>query len=307
MADPQETAKHPPYPNAMPTRLSTEKSRPVQRRDDVFARRQPARKSKTNHSVIISGVVPVREAPTTKQKARHGQEAESGHITISFETRSLPSIGDFELPQQLRDRASLTSEPFAADRTASLQVVNTTSPAIWRRSNTLRNVSPYRPIDVDDHSSSQADAVNNLLNEVPAAQKFETDGSKSTSSQCQYPHIPVDLQRVQNLVFKIQDHLHHLGRLLGATQSTWPPVPYDPDSVGDMLLNDYRDTIGQWLNGIIDTPELNSNLKELFKHFPTARLVHGRIVAALQESQNMVEMEYDGLRAEKWVLRDIRA
>ena len=298
MAHPQETAKQPPHPNTMPIRLSNEKSRPVQRGDNFLVRRQPARRSKTNHSVIVSGVVPVREAPTKTQKARRGQEAESGHITISFETSSLPSVGDFELPQQLRDRASLTREPFAADRTASLQAVTSTSPAIWRRSNTVRNVSPHKSIDVDDHSGSRADAphvaINKLLNE-------------GSVGEPQYPRMPVDLQRAQNLVFKIQDHLHHLGRLLGATQSTWPPVPYDADSVGDILLNDYRETIGQWLNGIIDTPELNSNLKELFKHFPTARLVHGRIVAALQESQNMVEMEYDGLCAEKWVLRDIRA
>jgi hypothetical protein len=295
----------------MPTRRSKEKSPSVQQRGNFIARRQPTRRSKTENSVILSGAL--REAHGDNPKLTHDQNKKSEHITISFETSALTSISDFELPQQLRDRISLTDGRFAFDRTSSVQIPRTTVPAIWRRSNTPRNVS-YESIDADDHSSSRADAlhvsVNGLSNEVPTTQKSEAEGSRSTisdigDSQC--ARIPAYLQKAQNLISKIQDHLHDLGRLLGATQSTLPPVPYDPHSIGDILLNDYREMIGQWLNGITDTPELNSNLEELFKRFPTAELVHGHILDALQESQNMVEMEHDGLGAEKWVLRDIRA
>lgn len=293
----------------MPTCRLEDKSPPVRGRNNFIVRRQPARRSKTEHSVILSGIV--RGTPAQNPQTAYDRGSESDHITVSFETLSLPSINDFELPQELRDRASLTNERFTVDRTSSVQIRKTIVPSTRRRSNPPRNISSYKSINVDDHSNSRFDAphvaVKELLNEAPTAQKSNTDGSRSIASDVGDPQILVVLQKVQNLIFKIQDHLHHLGRLLGATQSTWPPIPYDPNSVGDTLLNDYRETIGQWLNGFIGTPQLNSNLKELFKRFPMARLVHGRIVAALQESQNMVEMEHDGLCAEKWVLRDIRA
>ena len=295
----------------MPPRRSKEKSLPVQRRGNFIVRRQPLRRSKTEHTVILSGAV--REASGENPTAIHDQNSGSEHITISFEMSNLTSVRDFELPEELRDRAYLTNRRFVVDGTGSVQIIRTATPSIWRSSNAPHNVS-YESIDADDHSSSRADtlhmSVNKLLNNVPASQKSEADRSRSTILDVgnpQYSRIPTDLQKAQNLISKIQEHLHHLGRLLGATQSTWPPVPYDPYSIGDIILNDYREMIGQWLHGIMDTPELNSNLKELFKHFPTAELVHGHIVIALQESQNMVEMEHDGLGAEKWVLRDIRA
>lgn len=263
------------------------------------------------NSVILSGAV--RETPGDNRKVTHDQNKESEHITINFETSAITSVSEFELPQELRDRTSLTDGRFAFDRTGSVQILRTTVPAIWRRPNTPRNVS-YVSINADDYSSSQTDvlhaSVNELSNEVPATQKSDANDSTSTisdigDSRC--ARILACLQKAQNLISKIQDHLHDLGRLLGATQSTVPPVPYDPHSIGDILLNNYREMIGQWLNGITDTTELNSNLKELFKRFPTAELIHEHIVGALQESQNLVEMEHDGLGAEKWVLRDIRA
>ena len=307
---PSSTARHPLLPKKMPTCRSKEKSPSVQQRGSCIARRQPTRKSKMENSVIFSGAV--REALDDNPKVILDQNKESEHITISFETSVLTSISDFELPQELRDRASLTNGRFAFDRTGSVQIPRTTVPAIWHRLNIPRNVS-YEKIDVKDHSSSRADvlhvSVNRLLGEVPATQRSEAEGLKSTISDIgdagctQHAY----LQKAQNLISKIQDYLHDLGQLLGATQSILPPLPYDPYSVGDILLNDYREMIGQWLNGIIDTTELNSNLKELFKRFPTAELIHGHIVVSLQESQNMVEMEHDGLGAEKWMLRDIRA
>ena len=184
-------------------------------------RRQPARTSKTEHRVInLPGIVYV--ACTQNSQAAHSWRSKnSNRINVSFDTFSLPSVRDFELPQELRERASFTSGRFAVDRISSMQARNIAVSTIRRRSIPPRNVSAYKLIDANGNSSSWVDTthvvVNKLFNEVPAAEKPNNDGSRSTASDIRDPQntqITTDLQKAQNLIVKIQNHLHHLGRLL---------------------------------------------------------------------------------------------
>jgi hypothetical protein len=174
-------------------------SPPVQQPDNFAARRQPARKSNTEHSAISYDIV--REPPTTKPKVTHSRDPEAEHITITFKTSSLTSTSDFELSQESRDRASLINRRFAVDRTGSEQIASTT-PSGEHRSNVPRNVTPHELMDIHEHSSPQADvphiSVNELLEEIPAAQNSEAVGSRPAATDVkdpQYPQILVDLQK----------------------------------------------------------------------------------------------------------------